>query len=276
MTDIDRRTVFGIAGAGLALAACSKADSNAAGAAAENASGNSAAEAVDAEFGPGFQHGLPAATVKDGTFTPAYICAVYIQLNGDGTFTIRHGYEAAGSDTAKFDDIAVSILKAAQAAPSNDNWKGATGNAAKRREIGFDNFTFGSRQLIYFFINNDPRILKFDERNGKETILRFSPYSAKNYAAGPVMQKNYAFYNLKPVDLPIQGTKTKRAIVVQYWNTDENGNDIKPDPTDPKTHYIYSLNLHVLMNAGKRNGDANDRVLPVILDPDTGNIGNGP
>lgn len=276
MTDIDRRTVFGIAGAGLALAACSKADSNAAGAAAVNGA-TAGATGDSANFlGACLLHGVAANTPKSGTFDPAYICAVYIRLNGGGTFTIRHSYEPAGKDTTKHDEIAVTMLTAARAAASDTNWKGPANNIPKRKEIGFDNFTFGSRQLIYFFIDNDPGILRFDERNKDDTILRFSPYSGKNYAAGAVMKENHAFYNLKLKDLKIQGSKSQRAVVVEFWNTDKTGNEIKPDPADSKTHYVYSLNLHVLMNAGKRNGDANDRDVPVILDPDTGNVGNGP
>lgn len=233
-------------------------------------------EGAKAMFGPGFRYGLPADFPKEGPFTPAFICAVYIELKND-TFTIRHGYEPAGSDPAKFDEIAVSILEAAQRAPSNNDWKGPAGKPAERREIGFDHFTFASRQLVYFFIDNDPKILKFDERHGTATILRFSPYSGAKFDPTRLMKENHAFFNLKMKNLVVKGAKGQRAAVVEYWNTDEKGNEIKkPDPARPDTHYLYSLNLHVLMNAGKRNSDSDDRIVPVILDPDTGNVGSGP
>ncbi len=227
-------------------------------------------------LGPGYNCGMPAETPKEDEFDPAYVCAVYIRLEPNGTFTIRHAYDDAGDDPTQYDTKAIAILEDAKKAKSNDDWKDTSGDYKKRKEIGFDNFTFGSRQLIYFFVDNDPETLKFDERNGKATILRFSPYSGINYSAGPVMKENYAFYNLVAKDLSIQASKGTRAVVVQFWNTKADGTDIDAKENDPETHYVYSMNLHMLMSAGKRGGDANNRIVPVILDPDGGNVGSKP
>jgi hypothetical protein len=65
------------------------------------------------------------------------------------------------------------------------------------------------------------------------------------------------------------------AFALEYWNTNEMGRPIKDVVFDkPETHYLYSMNIHLEMLAP--TADNTEKWIPIILDPDTGNMGGDP
>ena len=71
------------------------------------------------------------------------------------------------------------------------------------------------------------------------------------------------------------GTFGKRAYLIDFWNTDENGNAITGVIEGrPATYYVYAMNIHLEMATSKRTAKLN--WVPIIIDPDTGNMGGPP
>ncbi|HEX8621467.1 MAG TPA: hypothetical protein VF718_05800 [Allosphingosinicella sp.] len=252
MAEIDRRSLMTLAGAGLLMAGTARAQ----------------CPVVEEESGGCPPHGQLATATgplseTPVTFDPEHICVVYVRFSEDRTLKVRTAYVAP----AKPYNLAAVVKPILDDMRNNNNFN------AKRKEEDLENFTFGGQQRIVLFIDNDPKNIGFDDRFGLENIVRFTQYRGSNPALEA--KKNNAFFNLKRLDFATLGPlKSRTAYELEFWNTDDEGNPIEAIKECPTTHYIYSMNIHLKM-AVKTSGEQAIWI-PIILDPDTGNMGGDP
>jgi hypothetical protein len=285
MTEINRRGLIGVAGASFALAACSK----------NNASSGKKAKQIwqDADkiewkgIFPNYGHPVSAAKpdpLQAGvTFDPKWICVVYLKMEGNGEFTARHGYEPYPGTYPNPQDerrVVDGLLQAAARGPAS--WMHSSGEKEKRREHNFDDFSQNSQQRIWLFVDNLPREMSFEDRNGKDYVVRFAPMSGvdpENQLPMNLNRQHYpnnAFFNIDIItNVFIPGLKGQTLISLDYWNTDHEGKPVTVDPNAPVAdHYLYAINIHLKLAMSKRAGP--NQWLPMIIDPDGGNMGSQP
>jgi hypothetical protein len=254
MTEIDRRSLMTLAGASLLMAGTARAQCPP----AEGESGSCPPHGqLATATGPlTEQETLP-------TFDPEHICVVYVRFAEDRTLKIRTAYVAPPKPYS----VAAVVKPILEDMRNNNSFN------AKRKEEDLESFTFGSQHLIVLFIDNDPKNVGFDDRFGLENIVRFTQYRGSN----PTLEarENNAFFNLRRLEFSTFGPlKSRVAYKLEFWNTDTEGNPIAAVKDCPTTHYIYSMNIHLKM-AVKTSG-AQAIWIPIILDPDTGNMGGDP
>ena len=284
MIDINRRNVLSAAGAGLAVAACSpKTDS---------------AARQDMDVGdeckaraPYPQHGADPHE-KVGTkfpnntkFSPKYLCAVYIRFEASGQMIVRHGYFDLATITTDMSQerIAAKLLKSAADAKSTEDWKSVQYGDI-RKEVNFENFSFGHPARLFLLIDND--YVKFDDRKDADEVyrnlLRFTQFrvdTGQEKRDGKFelvkANENYAFFDATLIEM--EEFPNRKLLRLDNHYTDKNGKPIKAVPTNPVTHHRYSINFNLLWTTGDPSGKPPSvKVIPMVIDPDGGNMGSQP
>jgi hypothetical protein len=216
-------------------------------------------------------------------FNPAYVCAAYMRFDGL-EMKARHAYLPITAADAP-DVIAKDLL---QAIGSNEY-----GNLRPEIRDNFTLFGFNSQQVVYLFVDNDPNTIGFDATAQPENIVRFTQFSG--IAPHRPRRMNYAFAGGRWVDFSqiMGGTlawdrNCNIGYALDFWNTDDNGRPITGVVrNDPFTHYLYSMNIHLRMLTGSLPAPPAGvtppppappgvNFVPVIVDPDTGNMGGIP
>lgn len=254
MSGIDRRSLIKMAGAGAGLLMAGTARAQCQDAADESGGCNLHGQAAT-DPGPEAE----GASVK--TFDPDYICVIYMRFD-ERRLKVRTAYVRP----PKPFQVASIVRPILLALRNNGNV------AAIRKEVNFENLTFGSPHLLVMYLDNDPDDIGFDDRFGEEYIVRFTPLRGSD-PTKPA-RKNHAFYNLERIEFTNPAPLRSRfAYKLEFWNTNINGDFIVIDPNCPETHHIYSMNIHLKMAV-----EADQEVwwVPLILDPDTGNTGGDP
>lgn len=188
-----------------------------------------------------YPHGAPA-----GSFAPQYLCLVYLKFEPGG-IVARHAYFPLPANLPVFAAVEFAAVAA------TGQWSAT----AIREEVHFENFTFGSQQLIVFHIDPAGAPVRLDPRN----LTQFAEFSAE----GQPREPNNSFLNPR-----IQTWGGLEMLVLENWFVDADGQPVT-------TPLWYAMNVHLLMRCALDGHD--DRVceLPLILDPDTGNgAGNEP
>lgn len=267
MVDIDRRGLIAVAGTSFALASCAKAQETPS---AQGWQGDT--------WGNPTTNDGPAGEAPETAFKPAYLCAVYIQLDPKklGTFKIRHGYIDASTLTGGNEQEAVEkLLLEARDAPEAA-WATKPGDIL-RKEKNFEGFTFGSQQRLYFVIDNENIVFddRKDEKGLASALVRFTRYgpSAESERLSTVDRAiNNSFFKVATVDALTNGPFTgKKLLTLDNWHTDSTGQLI--NPKDPKSYQSYSMDIRILM----QTSDAGTiKVVPMVIDPDTHNNGRKP
>ncbi|HYJ82681.1 MAG TPA: hypothetical protein VEW26_07560 [Allosphingosinicella sp.] len=220
--------------------------------------------------GSGPLFGDSVRTVKVSTaelsFNPQYVCAVYIRYEKNGRPNIRHAYKAlSGPKTdEEIRDIAEYILQDLR----DDEYHTDVIHVRKN----FRGFTMMTQQVVVLFLDNDPAIIRMNDDSELENLIRFSAFGG----VPPYTQrkKNFAFYNLQRIRLTKDVFDCNTAYRVDFWNIDETGALLEIDSnTAPEDHYVYSMNIHLLQAPYEPDEVT---AIPVILDPDTGNMGAEP
>lgn len=225
-------------------------------------------------FGPGHAFGQPATDSEPETdgnvtsFRPQHICAVYVRFEPNGTLTVKQAHVAISTPQPTDADI----VRAAEPLLNAMSKAGYDGNGAKKFKENFEDFGFASQHAVVIYLDNNDDTVRFSSKDSD--VIRFAPISGNDPKTR--IRPNHAFFNRRAVSIaPGGGTFGKRAYLVDFWNTDENGNGITGViENDPATHYIYAMNIHLEMATSKRTAKLN--WVPIIVDPDTGNMGGQP
>jgi hypothetical protein len=292
MTDIDRRALFGAMGAGLLLAGCCpkpKKDDEVAKPTEKPLDEGSCGDAVGtgsgehALWGDSVNRPRPRGVSTSTPFQPGYVCAAYTRFEPDG-IVVRQGHvrltgTAVGSE-AEQNQIAIMLLKELKSPSASPqvNVEFASQN--------FENFSMNGQQVMVLFIDNPPSLVRFvsdadmppatatePKEDYLEHIVRFTQFSGQNI--GEEMKKNNAFANLKPIDVSDPALDGPLAYRLDFWNRTLSG-DIQANKTDASTHARYSMNVHLKMSAKPVGGAGSTVTFPLVLDPDTGNMGSNP
>lgn len=289
MSDLDRRTILGAAGAGLAVAACSPKSQTEPQKDGVEADSEADARAPYPQYGDDPHSKVTSKFPTNAGLNPEYICAVYIRFDTDGTMIARHGYFDLSKITVDMseDKIAATLLQAAAAAKNTAEWK-VVNYGHSRKEVNFENFSFGHRTRIYILIDNDN--VKFDDRKDTQNdaegvyrnLLRFTKFrvdTGKIQKDGKFQlvpaSANHAFFDATLVRL--DGFPNRELLRVDNHYTDKNGKPIKADPNVPDSHQLYSINFNLLWTTKDTSGKPPvTRKIPMVIDPDGGNMGSQP
>jgi hypothetical protein len=255
MSDVDRRTLFGVAGASLAVAAC----------------GESGKADGPKTLAPGPQHGDDPHLPHKGSlvFKPDYICAIYIRFDDLKKTIVRHGYYKVSDFPAgkSESDVALMLLLAAKRAKDANAWKKDT-TGHTRKEFNFNGLTFGHVARLYIMVDNDN--VKFDDSKASgafANLLRFTPYRVDQKATDFSLieaDPNYSFYNAKTIALG-----DRQVLQVENWYLNKDGG--APSSALPCN---YSMNIHLFWESTDKEGTLTR--IPIVIDPDTGNMGSTP
>lgn len=288
MTKISRRTLFGAMGAGLVLASCRRGEEEPDGMPtvgkldSEDSCGSATGES--ALWGDTVNRPKPRGVPPTMTFSPNYLCAAYIRFEPTGIVVKQGHVQLLGSavtDEAEQNALAQKLLT------SLKNPSAPTGINVEFPHQNFENFSLNGQQVLVLFVDNDPALARFvsaadmpPPKPGEapqdvlDHIVRFTQFSGVNL--GEEVQKNYNFCAIKEVVPALQGFDTTLAYRLNFWNRTAGNTPIQANKNDPSTHYRYSMNIHLRL-AAKPSGAGGGAVsFPVILDPDTGNMGSNP
>ncbi|HEY5721910.1 MAG TPA: hypothetical protein VIT45_06275 [Allosphingosinicella sp.] len=204
---------------------------------------------------PGIQMGpngrYPHGGVPGG-FAPQHLCLAYIKFEPAGAL-VRHAYFPMSPNLQAFATAEFSSVAA------TGQWIGLP----IRSEVNFENFTFGSQQLIIFHIDPAGAPIRFDPDN----LVQFAEYSARDPAHATRKERNNCFLNPEILRWP-----GKEVLSLENWFVDAMGR-----PMSPGSPLYYTMNLHALARCTLAGPDDRTFELPVVLDPETGNgTGNEP
>lgn len=277
MTDIDRRTLVMLAGAGLVVAGCKgrKPDEHG----KPTVGGEGGKDLTIDQFGECTDYGdnVAHASVPAG-FKATLLCVAYIRFptTGGGPIIQQKYVELKGTESDP------GIRKLVQQVL--EKIKGTAHQITYYRERNdFENFSFDRPTYVAFFVDNDESYVRFNWDNAlsnlenRKHILRFTPFSGhKGYPneTGHYKKRrtNKNFYEIESWALTNpKNLASAKVVSIKFFNRDESNLPIKkPNPADPRRWYIYSMNIHLQM------ATSNGKMVPVILDPDTGNMGSDP
>lgn len=282
-TEISRRNLVALGGAGMALSACKV---------------TSSPTTVEDNKGPSFHHGRLAHLDKPAgsnlpDFEPRYITAIYLQLgtkDNKHKMIARHGYaelpdDSPGSGKPTKDQKAIQALaeqELAEAKNPKGPWKRSNDKPNKmwRREDDLEKLDFDSQNIIFIFLDHELNEYRFDDRIEKGTgnattgtranLVRFTAYAGQADATEieyNEVEPNNAFVNARLIDALETGPfKGKKILRLENWYVDNKGVGL---PAMAKLR--YSMNLHLLATT------EGSKLIPLIIDPDTGNgMGNNP
>jgi len=225
--------------------------------------------------GPVESHGYPVYPMKEPlpkrtNFNPAFLCVVYMKFETNHVLTARYGYLAAAGlgDEATVKNTAVWALEALSQNNASIFHEGRI-----YRDLEF--ISVGQQLVMVLFLDNDPTFIKFEDSKDLDYVVRFSKLSGSLPAnPSPSIEKNNAFFNL--MKFPVTGLVGKEACRLDYWDTDANGDLSDPTPSQTAKHRRYSMNIHFRMAIATLTLQPSGRWIPLVLDPDTGNMGGGP
>jgi hypothetical protein len=227
--------------------------------------------------GPVESHGHPVHSFKephpkDAQFNPDFLCVVYLRFEANQLLTARYAYL---EETDLLNPTKVRTTANWALAALRDNDATAFHQGRIYRDLEF--ISVGRQLIMVLFLDNHPDFVKFEDINDLDYVVRFSKLSAvqPQNPALPVEQNN-AFFNL--MKFPIAGMTGREACRIDYWDTDfDNGRISDPAPGETDKYRRYSMNIHLRMAIATPNSQLpSGRWLPLILDPDTGNMGGDP
>jgi hypothetical protein len=271
MSEIDRRALLGsvvgagliggVAGAGLTLVG------------SRQCTGSPSAGGKGELITEGYceHHGDPPSTPK--AFTPEEMCVVYIKFDGSPAPSVTQGYidNLQQTDDPYLETLANAALK--ELAGSGDSTV-----TFYTKRYNFNLFSFrGPTKVVIFVDNLDTKIRFCEEIPGTKSdhAIRFTAFTGlSSIAHVPSFRPtkyNKNFYGLDRVK--IDGLAGPAA----YWLNFLNRHDItnrqlrNVDHSDFQKWWTYSMNIHLLMKSPD-----NTVWMPLVLDPDTGNMGSNP
>lgn len=271
MTILNRRGLIGAAGASMLLASCKWPFFD-----------------PMKPAGVGFPHGdLPNlggplnTTVK---FAPKWIRVVYMRFDA-ANMLARQGYVPmpATPNDEEVGKAAIEALRMLKKGEPSYFWGGKITEHA-------DVINLPSQMVLVLYLDNDPKQIRFEKCNGDKYVIRFTPFSGERPEDITKMdiKENHAFFGMRPISMPENDPDLKGPIAIRldFWNTDKDGNAIKNVKQDDyKSQHRYSMNIHlqqavaaptIVTQPAPGSGSCDGYWTPLILDPDTGNMGGEP
>jgi hypothetical protein len=282
MSAIDRRTLIsiaGAAGAGLVLTGCGSEKHK-----ALNGPGAGCAAGEDSLWGDSVNQpppNYPSPLHPNEVFAAKYICGAYIRFDADQVI-VNQGY-CKTTTLAEEDDRIKKLMRCLK-----DPTLVIPNFTVLERRKNFDRLSMRYHGVLAIYVDNLSNRVRFptvaDVQNDpgapqgtaltqylREHIIRFSRFSGIDREE---VQENKAFYQLNPVAISGDGLLGPAAYKMNYYNMDKNRegwNNVTD--TVKSSHKRYSMNIHLLMAAGT---GSNPPMVPIVLDPDTGNMGAQP
>lgn len=265
MTEIDRRALITATGAGLILAACTPQGPEKPPTAKPTWTSGEGAGLL---YGQAVNAKAPDTPGKVKEFNPDTICIVLLRFESGGAIIARRTYIPVPSPKPTKDQVSaaiIPILKRLSAGIDHD--------ANDREDI--DPIKLYGQRILVIYVDNKPATARFkyesdplNEVASYDYTLRFAPYSGADPKRE--IKENHAFFNVQKIALDVTaGLAGKDIFLLDFWNTDEGGNAINAKQGESHSHYRYSLNILLEVAAGTR-------WIPIIVDPDTGNMGSEP
>jgi hypothetical protein len=264
MTEIDRRALITVAGVGLLAAGCRE-DKPAAAAIAPSATPTPGSQAGTCDlFGQAVSATKPIKMGKVTEFKPDKICIVLLRFETAGSLVARRSYIPYEEDqTTRVQNIEDEIKKL------------STGKSTSYYKQDIEPINLKGQRLLVIYVDHkdEEAHFKLGSATGVtkyDNTLRFTKFSGTSL--GNTIWENHAFFNAKEISFP---NLDPNALSLEYWDTDENGDAA---PGTVHRPYCYSLNiqLEVASPSVDENKKPITRWVPVIVDPDTGNMGVEP
>ena len=189
-------------------------------------------------------------------FQPEYVCIIYFRFDDPKKTMVRQGYFAtadipAGKTEKQFAEM---MFKEAAKAKSAKDWlNNPTGD--------------------YMLVDNDN--VRFDDRKVDlgtsdekyANLVRFTEFrvdkDAPDFRLIPANQ-NFSFFAASLTEL-----SGRMGLVMDNIYQTEDGR--APSKEDPR---IYSMNFHLMWDAVDKEGNLTS--VPIVIDPDGGNVGSRP
>jgi hypothetical protein len=206
-------------------------------------------EIPDINVGPGGRR-YPHGALPNG-FAPQYLCLATIKFEPVGV-AVRHAYFPMPPNLEAFATAEFSSLAAT----------GQWATAPIRSEVNFEKFTFGSQQLILFHIDSTGAPANFDPNN----LVQFAEWGAR----APPTPSNRRARNNCFLNAEVRNWSEMEILILENWFVDDAGR-----PIGPGVELHYAMNLHVLAECALPGSPDGMWDLPMVLDPDTGNMGGG-
>lgn len=261
MTEIDRRALITVAGASLLVAGC-KEDKPAAEATPSPGPTGNQSGTCDI-FGQAVSADAPTKLGNVRDFRPERICIVLLRFENAGSLIARRSYipyVAGAADRVAKIEAELGLLSA--------------GTSASDYRQDVDPINLNGQRLLVVYIDHTPSEARFKvgttPQQEYDHTLRFTKYSGKGTTV--LIKENHAFVNADKIDLP--NLRGKLALSLEFWNTDENGDKI--DGTRRPYRYSLNIQLETASPSVDTQGNPMTRWVPVIIDPDTGNMGVEP
>jgi hypothetical protein len=271
MSDIDRRTLLvtaggagligGVAGGGLALVGC------------KYGPFKQADVPVDDMSPSGYcaNHGDPPNTPK--SFTPEEMCVVYIKFDGGPAPSVTQGYidNLIHTDDTYLQGLANEALKELAGI-------GTHSVSFYLKRYNFNLFSFRCPTKVVIFVDNPDTKIRFcEEPQGaaSEYVIRFTAFTGRSSDPhAPSFRPTRFNQNFYGVDrITINGLAGPAAYWFNFLNR-KNATTTQiqhVNYNNYQTWWSYSMNIHLL---AKSPDDST--WIPLVLDPDTGNMGSNP
>jgi len=211
-------------------------------------------------------------------FNPRFLCVLFMDFRPDWTLAINH----ASYDFVPDQDPAVSeagrLAKAVAVIDGKIRSGGDLADVPHHRPYAwrypalhqpgrthdsttFSDFKFKSPTEIFLFMNNPNVVLGPSAR-----LIRFTRYGSLGSSAGE-MNENQSFFRAREVTGAQLGVLNNRGKLIRL----ENHARVDPMTSTDVRDQSYSMNIRLGINGGGAG------IIPVIIDPDTGNgQGNEP
>jgi hypothetical protein len=261
MSEISRREIMTLAGAGLAISGCSLLNRNDSGNQADAAAANGTGPSL-AAFAPCQNYGLPAATVPspaDGfaePFNAPFIRIIHINFASPWTLSVNHASFPAGGNTDPARLKKVQDVFAERFDPTKNHTRFSQLTQHRPHQgrdwTDFDTFGFKSQHELFFFFES-PLI-----RLQQNPLVVFS--ALPTTAGGDPIAENYSFVAAKIVEETEMGSALyARGRMFRMRNY------VQGQGGTPITKERYSMNIHFDLPCGT------NKWVPMVIDPDTGN-----
>jgi len=198
-------------------------------------------------------------------FDPPFAALLHLNLNRDFELEAKRVHFAVknrGVDNNTFEDNQNRF----------EQWIRYFNGATPQKPFGYwtyeagdealDGFVFGSPHHLLIYIRNTN--VAYDE----EWPIWFGKSLVGKICGKKPAEKNHSFFDVSIKSLDVPWGSTIGIYVRNYWVVKNNNNTYRPLRTDEVIPYALNINAFARVQGSSR-------VIPIMIDPDTGNMGDG-